>query len=114
VLVLTIRFNRLLSAVGPTSEHAAFAASALANYFDIDPTTPRLLKIEAKEDVTLTRALWTIFKQGLADRIYFVMTGVPFLPNEAIPGRKGSVASFKGDFCSHYSDSAAETGHHYK
>ena len=104
VLVLAIRSYRVLRAVGPTSHHAAFAASALANYLDVNPTTPRLLKLEGDEEVTLTRSFWTILKEGLAGGIFNIMTGVPFLPNEVIPGRNVGVASFKEDFRKYLSE----------
>ena len=104
VLVLAIRSYRVLRAVGPTSHHAAFAASALANYLDVNPTTPRLLKLEGDEEVTLTRSFWTILKEGLAGGIFNIMTGIPFLPNEVIPGRNVGVASFKEDFRKYLSE----------
>ena len=114
VLVLTIRSYGVLRVVAPTSHHAAFAASALANYLDVDPTTPRLLKIEGEEEVTLTRLYWTAFKAGLAGRIFWNLTGVPFLPEDAIPGRKGDVVSFKEDFRTYFSESVSETGRPYQ
>ena len=114
VLVLTIRSHRILRVVGITNPHAAFAVSALANYLDVDPTTPRLLKIQGEEVVTLTRLSWTAFKDGLVGRIFWNLTGVPFLPEDAIPGRKGDVVSFKEDFRTYFSESVSETTRPYQ
>ena len=108
VLVLTIRSHRILRVVGITSPHTAFAASALANYLDVDPTTKSRLKIEGEDEATLTRLYWTIFKESLVGRIFWNLTGVPFLPEDAIPGRKGGVANFREDFRNYLSESASE------
>ena len=41
-------------------------------------------------------------------RIFWILTGVPFLPEDAIPGRKGGVANFREDFHKYFSESASE------
>lgn len=48
LLLNSMHARRVLQDVGPTSHHAAFAASALANYLSINPTTPRLLGMDKK------------------------------------------------------------------
>jgi len=97
LLLNSVRARRVLSKVGPTSHHAAFAASAIANYLSINPTTPRLLGMEKKAGT------WEGFwKPMLSDAFYGlffrIFGGVPFLPDEAIPERDGRAANLKEDF----------------
>ena len=89
LLLKSIRISRLITDVAMTSHHAAFAVSALANYFRINPTTTRLLK---------TKGLWKpLLAEGIYSRLFRVLTGVPFLPEEAIPERKGRAVSLTED-----------------
>ena len=106
VLIVTVRSRDVLSVVGLTSGHAAYAASALANYLDIEPTTPRLLKLQREPTSGFFRA---IIKEGLYNGMMSIFGGVPFLPDEAIPGRKGEVASFRQDFRKYLSMAETET-----
>lgn len=101
VLVITVRSSRILKAVGPTSHQAAFVATALANYLDVDPTTKRLL--------APTSGFWAVIKDALYNRMMSTFGGVPFLPNEVIPGRKGEVVSYREDFQKYFSMAETET-----
>ena len=95
LLLNSMRARRVLAGVGPTSHHAAFAASALANYLSVNPTTPRLLGIERSS------GSWNFWKLMLAEaiygRIFRIFAGVPFLPDEAIPERDGRPVKLQED-----------------
>ncbi len=65
LLLNSVHTRRVLKKVGPTSHHAAFAVSAIANYLSINPTTPRLLGMEK------TAGIWESFwKPTLSDVFY--------------------------------------------
>ena len=50
-----------------------------------------------------------MIKEGLYSSMMSIFGGVPFLPDEAIPGRKGEVASFQQDFRKYLSMAETET-----
>jgi hypothetical protein len=84
LLLKSMRVSRVIMDVVTTSHHAAFVVCALANYFRINPTTTRLLE----------KGLWKpLLAQGIYSRVFRVLRGVPFLPDEAIPERSGRAAS---------------------
>ena len=94
LLLNSMRTRRVLSGVGLTSHHAAFAATALANYMSISPSTPRLLGIEEKSDKGFWKSMWS---EVVYERILRIFAGAPFLPDEVIPERQGHAASLKED-----------------
>lgn len=88
--------RRLVPKIVETSGHAAFAASALANYLNIEPTTKRFLNMH-RNRLGLLASFVEIMKQGIGDRLFSIFAGVPFLPDQAMPGRNGEVARFRDD-----------------
>jgi len=100
LLLNSMRARRVLASVGPSSGHAAFAASAIANYLSINPTTPRLLGNIGSGN---PRKFWkSMFAEAIYGRIFWILTGVPFLPDEAIPERDGRSVKLQEDlerFC---------------
>lgn len=107
VLIVTVRSRRILRDVGPTSHHAAFAASALANYLDVEPTTKGFLTADRKG----TLSFGTIFKESLVKHITAVLQGVPFLPDDAIPGRNGEVVRYRDDLMRYLEDTQPRATH---
>jgi len=98
LLLNSMRARRVLSDVGPTSHHAAFATSALANYLSVNPTTPRLLDSERSERSGALSGFWkSMLSEAIYGRIFRVLCGVPFLPDEAIPARDGRPVRFQED-----------------
>jgi len=96
LLLNSMRGRRVLSEVGLTSHHAAFASTALANYMSITPSTPRLLGIEEKSDSL--KGFWkSMWSEVIYGRFLRIFGGVPFLPDEVIPEREGRAASLKED-----------------
>ena len=68
--------------------------------------SPRLLKLQRAPTSGFFGAM---IKEGLYSSMMSIFGGVPFLPDEAIPGRKGEVASFRQDFRKYLSMAETET-----
>lgn len=97
IAIAAVRSYRILRNVVQTSGHAAFVTSAIANYMEVEPMTPELLRIErARRDdiVHLSLTLWIV---SLKKRIFSILSQVPFLPDDAIPVRKGEVVKYRED-----------------
>ena len=94
--MVTVRTRRDLRTIGHTSNHAAFAASAISNYLEVEPMTTGLLRSQRKGEEGL-RAFGALWREGFSNRIFAILTGVPFLPVDAIPARNGKVVKYRED-----------------
>ncbi len=104
VFFATNRISRSIHFISQTSGHAAFVASSIEKYLDIQAMTEKLQNLKNEPKTDTTTPLFEIFKYFVAmkkiaffDTVFTSLSSVAFRVDDVIPYRDGKRADFRSD-----------------